>query len=88
MAIRYSYDDYTTEGHGVIEGQSYYVHKSKTSKRKNKPKKATKIDKKNELKNTINHLTAIKSRADAERRAQDYAKQHPLKPNKKIDGGA
>jgi hypothetical protein len=83
MAIRYSYDDFTTEGHGVIEGEFYYAHKSKSGKRKNKPKKATKVDKKSELKNAVNHLTAIKSRADAERRAQAYAKQHPLNTDKK-----
>jgi len=83
MAIRYSYDDFTTEGHGVIEGEFYYAHKSKSGKRKSKPKKATKADKKSELKNAINHLTAIKSRADAERRAQAYNEQHSTNTNKK-----
>jgi len=83
MAIRYSYDDYTTEGHGVIEGEFYYAHKSKSGKRKSKPKKTTKADKKSELKNAVNHLTAIKGRADAERRAEVYAKAHPISTDRK-----
>jgi hypothetical protein len=83
MAIRYSYDDYTTEGHGVIEGEFYYANKSKSGKRKSKPKKATKAEKKDTLQTTYNHLASIQKRAEAERRAAEYAKQHPVDSNKK-----
>ena len=76
MAIRYSYDDFTTEGHGVIEGEFYYAHKSKSSKRKNKPKKVTKTKKKDTLQSTYNHLSSINRAAAAERRAKAYAEKH------------
>jgi hypothetical protein len=81
MAVRYSYDDSTTKGHGVIEGEFYYVRKS--GKPKNKPKKVPKANKKNELKSILNHLTAINSRADAERRAQAYAERNSVNAEKK-----
>ena len=83
MAIRYSYDDFTTEGHGVIEGETYYAHKSKAGKRKTKPKKATKTEKKDTLQSTYNHLASIQKRAEADRRAQAYNEQHPLNTDKK-----
>ena len=84
MAIRYSYDDFTTKGHGVIEGEFYYAHQSKSGKRKSKTKKATKTEKKDTLQTTYNHLASIQKRAEAERRAEAYAKLHPIESDKKI----
>jgi hypothetical protein len=83
MAIRYSYDDFTTKGHGVIEGEFYRAHKTKSGKKKNKPKKAAKTENEDSLQTTYNHLLSIQKRAEADSRAKEYAKLHPIKTNKK-----
>jgi hypothetical protein len=75
MTIRYSYDDFTTKGHGVIEG--YVYSKSSSGKRKVKSKKDSKAEKKNDAQSTYNHLMSIHRQAEAERNYKD-----PIPPRK------
>lgn len=67
MSISYSYGDFTTKGHGVIEGDWPHKRKkrkaSKVSKRAKASKAKTSKKATNTLENNYRHLKAIHDQA-------------------------
>lgn len=82
MSIRYSYDDFTTKGHGVIEGYYYPNSGPKKGKRTSK-KKAEETKEKIDLQTNYNHLMAIHRQAKAERNYSTPPKKIVVLPKKK-----
>lgn len=79
MPINYSYDDFTTKGHGVIEGfhgntHTKYTGKKKSTKRKLKKSpgpKGTASNHKEKVDETYKHLMQV-NRASVHSHNNDY----------------
>ncbi len=77
MGVRYSYDDFTTKGHGVIEGyfgngRTRYTGKKSTKRRVKKSPEPTHTasNHKKNVDEAYNHLMQIK-------RASQYSRNNP-----------
>jgi hypothetical protein len=80
MVIRYSYDDFTTKGHGVIEGYAY--SSKKTGKRKSKSTKKREPLEKPDSKSIQKHLETIHKQAQYKRLSEKPIGQRVVPPGK------